>query len=74
MEKGQKKIMELFDGRKIFNIPKYQRSYAWEDKHVIKYLKAIDEVFPIISNAVKNKKVRKMIKGPIAHSGFKRLT
>jgi len=49
-------------------------SYAWEDKHVTKYLKAIDEVFPIISNAVKNKKVRKMIKGPIAHSGFKRLT
>lgn len=31
MENGQKKIKELFDGRKIFNIPDYQRAYAWED-------------------------------------------
>lgn len=31
MENGQKKLKELFDGRKIFNIPDYQRAYAWED-------------------------------------------
>ncbi|WP_085604919.1 MULTISPECIES: DUF262 domain-containing protein [unclassified Pseudomonas] len=30
MENGQKKLKELFDGRKIFNIPDYQRAYAWE--------------------------------------------
>lgn len=31
MENGQKKLKELFDGRKIFNIPNYQRAYAWEE-------------------------------------------
>lgn len=31
MENGQKKLKELFDGRKIFNIPEYQRAYAWEN-------------------------------------------
>lgn len=31
MENGQKKLKELFDGRKIFNIPDYQRAYAWDE-------------------------------------------
>jgi hypothetical protein len=31
MENGQKKLKELFDGRKVFKIPDYQRAYAWED-------------------------------------------
>lgn len=30
MENGQKKLKELFDGRKVFNIPDYQRAYAWD--------------------------------------------
>lgn len=30
MENGQKKLKELFDGRKTFNIPDYQRAYAWD--------------------------------------------
>ncbi|EPD8212103.1 DUF262 domain-containing protein [Yersinia enterocolitica] len=29
MDNGEKKISSLFDGRTIFNIPEYQRSYAW---------------------------------------------
>lgn len=31
MENGQKKLKELFDGRKIFKIPDYQRAYAWDE-------------------------------------------
>ncbi len=34
MENGQKTIRGLFDGSKIFNIPKFQRAYAWEKEHL----------------------------------------
>ena len=34
MENGQKIIRGLFDGSKIFNIPEYQRAYAWEEKQL----------------------------------------
>lgn len=34
MENGQRTISSLFDGRKIFHIPKYQRAYAWEGKQL----------------------------------------
>jgi len=34
MENGQRNISSLFDGRKIFHIPKYQRAYAWEEKQL----------------------------------------
>lgn len=29
MDNGEKKLSSLFDGRTIFNIPEYQRAYAW---------------------------------------------
>ncbi len=32
MENGQKILSELFGGRRIFNIPKYQRAFAWDEK------------------------------------------
>ena len=34
MENGQKIVRGLFDGSKIFNIPEYQRAYAWEEKQL----------------------------------------
>ncbi|GAX41086.1 hypothetical protein NIES4075_20550 [Tolypothrix sp. NIES-4075] len=41
MENGQKTILELFDGRKIFNIPKYQRAYAWESRQLNDFINDI---------------------------------
>ena len=34
MENGQKTISDLFESRRLFNIPRYQRAYAWEEKHL----------------------------------------
>ncbi|MCY4570848.1 MAG: DUF262 domain-containing HNH endonuclease family protein [Candidatus Poribacteria bacterium] len=46
MENGQKRISELFDGRKIFNIPKYQRAYAWEKKQLKDFVEDIENQKP----------------------------
>ncbi len=42
MENGQKTISELFDGRKIFKIPEYQRAYAWGKKQLEDFIEDID--------------------------------
>ncbi len=42
MENGQKTISTLFDGRKIFNIPQYQRAYAWEEKQLKDFVEDIE--------------------------------
>ena len=34
MENGQKSISDLFESRRIFNIPRYQRGYSWEEKQL----------------------------------------
>ncbi|MDE2800281.1 MAG: DUF262 domain-containing HNH endonuclease family protein [Gemmatimonadota bacterium] len=42
MENGQKTIRDLFEGSKIFNIPKYQRAYAWEKEHLEDFVDDIE--------------------------------
>ena len=42
MENGQKEVSQLFDGRKIFCIPSYQRSYSWEEKQLKEFLEDLD--------------------------------
>ena len=46
MQNGQKTISELFDGRKIFNIPKYQRAYAWEEQQLKDFVEDIENQKP----------------------------
>ena len=46
MENGQKRISELFDGRKIFNIPNYQRAYAWEEQQLKDFVEDIENQKP----------------------------
>lgn len=38
MENGQKTLNDLFDGKKIFRIPEYQRAYAWGEKQLSDFL------------------------------------
>jgi glutamate-1-semialdehyde aminotransferase len=49
-------------------------SYAHKEKDVVAYLAVADKVFKLIKEAIDKKAVHKMLKGPIAHQGFRRLT
>ena len=48
-------------------------SYAHQNHHVESYLKALDVSFALIAKAITKNEVEKLLKGPIAHSGFCRL-
>ncbi len=48
-------------------------SYAHKEEHVKQYLESVDQVFGIISKAIKQNKVKELLEGPVVHSGFKRL-
>lgn len=52
----------------------FYASYAHKEKHVKKYLRAVDEAFGFISKAIDKGNPDKYLKGPVCHAGFKRLT
>lgn len=52
----------------------FYASYAHNDSYLEQYSEALDGTFDLISKAVKEKKPEKYLKGPVCHSGFKRLT
>jgi len=41
MDNGEKKISSLFDGRTIFNVPEYQRAYAWGEPQLSDFIEDI---------------------------------
>ena len=49
-------------------------SYAFKKEHLDKYLKAVDRVFKILKKAIDENKIEKLLRGPVAQSGFQRLT
>lgn len=49
-------------------------SYCHTEKHVNEYLNKVDEVFGIIKQAIVQNNVKNLLEGPVAHSGFQRLT
>jgi hypothetical protein len=51
----------------------FYASFAHKEKDVQRYLDAVDGSFCFIAKAVKEGNPRKFLKGPICHSGFKRL-
>jgi glutamate-1-semialdehyde aminotransferase len=52
----------------------FYASYAHQDHHVESYLKAVDETFAFIAGAIEKDEVEKLLRGPVARSGFHRLT
>lgn len=49
-------------------------TYAHRDEHVEEYLAAVRDVFGIIGDAMRAHTVARLLRGPVAHSGFARLT
>jgi len=49
-------------------------SYSHSEEHIDEYLRSVDEVFGLIKRAIENDNVFDILKGPVAHEGFKRLT
>jgi glutamate-1-semialdehyde aminotransferase len=51
----------------------FYATFAHKDEHIAKYAEAVKDVFRVISEAISDNAVEKKLKGPIAHSGFRRL-
>jgi len=52
----------------------FYATYAHQDEHVERYLAAVAEAFALVAEARQRGAVHQMLKGPVAHSGFHRLT
>lgn len=51
----------------------FYASYAHKEKHVNAYLDAVDRVFGFIKKAIGSSNPERYLKGPVCHSGFKRV-
>ena len=51
----------------------FYASYAHKSSHVKQYLYAVNEVFAEISKMISNNTIESSLKGPVCHSGFRRL-
>jgi glutamate-1-semialdehyde 2,1-aminomutase len=51
----------------------FYATYAHETEHIEAYGQAVREVFKIIADAARYNNTEQLLKGPVAHSGFKRL-
>jgi len=52
----------------------FYSSIAHKPENIVSYLEACDKVFALIADALKKGEPEKLLKGPVCHSGFKRLT
>ena len=53
---------------------RFYASYAHSSEHVNKYLESLDYVFHAVSKALRENKIKSLLKGSVCHSGFQRLT
>ena len=66
-------FVQLMLERNFLASGRFYANFAHKTSHVELYLKSVNEVFQIIKNADKNGTLSHLLKGPVAHSGFKRL-
>jgi glutamate-1-semialdehyde 2,1-aminomutase len=77
VENGQE-VRTLFTqmmlDRGILANASFYAMYAHTDAQVDRYLTAVREIFGELRKAIDNRSVRQLLRGPVAHSGFSRLT
>jgi glutamate-1-semialdehyde 2,1-aminomutase len=49
-------------------------TYAHQDHHLDSYFEALNEVFAVMAPALERNTITALLKGPVAHTGFQRLT
>ncbi|TPQ35495.1 aminotransferase class III [Bradyrhizobium guangdongense] len=52
----------------------FYATWAHTDAQIDRYLEAVNVIFRELRSAIDQKAVRQLLRGPVAHSGFKRLT
>jgi len=52
----------------------FYATYAHQTEHVDAYLATVHEVFGVLVQAIERNRITQMLKGPVAQSGFRRLT
>jgi glutamate-1-semialdehyde 2,1-aminomutase len=60
--------------RGILATGSFYAMWAHTDTHVDRYLEALNTAFRELRTAIDQKAVKQLLRGPVAHSGFKRLT
>jgi glutamate-1-semialdehyde 2,1-aminomutase len=60
--------------RGILATGSFYAMWSHTDAHVDQYLEAVNAVFRDLRTAIDQDAVRQLLRGPVAHSGFKRLT
>jgi glutamate-1-semialdehyde 2,1-aminomutase len=66
-------FVQLMLERSFLASGRFYANYAHQESHVELYLESVNEVFKIINAANQNGNLSELLKGPIAHTGFKRL-
>jgi glutamate-1-semialdehyde aminotransferase len=52
----------------------FYATYAHQEQHIERYMAAIGETFDLIARAIEGGEVESLLRGPVAHSEFRRLT
>jgi glutamate-1-semialdehyde 2,1-aminomutase len=65
---------QLMLERGIMATGAYYAMYAHTDNHMVRFESAVTEAFGLIAKAIASNEVERQLKGPVAHSGFRRLT
>jgi len=52
----------------------FYATYAHQEDQIERYLAVVEETFRSLAKAIENGTVERQLRGPVAHSGFRRLT